>query len=58
MQSIIPTITLTMRIILKNKNTVSIKSFGERIYRITKNALMLNVIDDLNDKDRERLKKV
>ena len=33
------------------------KIFGERIYRITKNALMLNVIDDLNDKDRERLKK-
>lgn len=33
------------------------KIFGERIYRITKNALMLNVIDELDDNDRERLEK-
>jgi len=33
------------------------KIFGDRIYRITKNALMLNVIDELDDNDRERLKK-
>lgn len=33
------------------------KIFNERIYRITKNALMLNVIDDLTDTDYERLEK-
>jgi len=33
------------------------KIFGERIYRITKNGLMLNTIDELDDDDKERLEK-